>query len=77
MNHVRLYVAALCGYLFHVGAMMFHQDMLGLERYIQHVQANWINLSPVWGAVIMLVAFLMLRTEIKQAKKEIDDNEPS
>jgi len=32
------------------GLMCFHQDLLGLEGYIDYLHKHWMNLSPMFGA---------------------------
>lgn len=52
-----------------MGILMFVQDYMGLERWIEHERAHWVNLSPCVGGLIAVTGFLILVvTELKTRK---------
>ena len=57
------YKSFLFGYLFCIGSEMFNQDMMGLEKYINYISAGWVELSPVWGFLLMITAIVLVTTE--------------
>lgn len=50
------------GISFWAGFHMLLQDSMGLERYVQWVQTHWIELSPVWGLLVMLLAVVFAQS---------------
>jgi len=47
--------AFLCGHFFTVGYTMLRQDVMGLEKYIDHVRHNWWDISPAWGGALVVL----------------------
>ena len=47
------------GYLACVGMHMLIQDLLGLEKYVLHVQENWIDLPWAIGLGITLICLVL------------------
>lgn len=41
----------LCGVSACAGFQMFFQDLKGLDGYIEYLRNNWVDLSPVVGAM--------------------------
>lgn len=63
----RIRTAFACGYLFHIGMNMAHQDYMGREAWIAWADTNWVNL-PWWvGGLIALTA--LLATPIDKGSK--------
>ena len=58
----------MCGFSACAGLMCFHQDLLGLEGYIDYLRRNWVNLSPwvgMTGAVINVMLAVWYYFQIK------------
>lgn len=56
------------GFLFAAACHMAYQDSFGsIDRYIEHVRANWIDLS-VWVGVISAVCWLLLGLRVKEER---------
>jgi hypothetical protein len=59
------------GVLWQMGFVMAFQDWMGLERYIEYVQANWWDLHWLVGATIVAGAawgFVRIDTSYRHAK---------
>lgn len=50
------------GIVFGCGVDMMVQDLYGLDGYITHLRADWINLSPWIGFFVMLAAMVVAAT---------------
>lgn len=55
------------GYMIHLGLDMFHQDLLGLEGYIALVREGWVNLHPIVGLLVIVVAFIGLLPRLRKS----------
>ena len=49
----------LLGYLFCIGMKIFEQGMMGLEKYIAHIRAGWVEPSPVCGFLLMVITIVL------------------
>jgi hypothetical protein len=61
--------AFAAGVFFAVGMHMFLEDLLGLDRYIAHLRAGWVTLSPAWGASLAaasLIAIIVIAWLVRQ-----------
>ena len=48
------------GFLVFGGLLMFFQDLLGKQGWIELLRENWINLGPAWGLIIVFSGIYML-----------------
>lgn len=48
--------AFLAGYLFKMGATILHQDILGLEGYVEVITKHWTDKPPIIGLGILIFA---------------------
>lgn len=47
-----------CGFLFHAVLTMFMQDLYGKARYLDMVEASWLNIHPVvWVPFIAALGY--------------------
>lgn len=49
----------LAGWVASIGLNMFHQDMLGLDKYLEYLKITWHHISPFWGLAIFVVACIV------------------
>ena len=66
--------AFIAGVMCQVGVSMAFQDWLGLERYIEVVRVNWVDLHWLMGASIAacsIYAFCHIESNFLKAKKAI------
>lgn len=55
----RGWLSFVSGAAAYAGASMFWQDYMGKEEYIRTVTEKWVDLSPVIGALIVVIACLL------------------
>jgi hypothetical protein len=73
MKAERLWWSFALGWLMHTATNMWHQDVMGKEKYMAMIDIAWVDLSPYWGLAGMIVVVFLFSNELKLAKKETDN----
>lgn len=70
MKTSHVWWAGFAGMMFANAVIMFRQDLMGLEKYIEYARLAWIDMHWGWGLGLIIFSVFVFTSELKQADKE-------
>lgn len=59
-DRVKLYIIFISGNLFSIGLTVYKQHSMGLKKYLEFVERNWIDFPPAGASLILFASVLFI-----------------